>query len=321
MGNFTKDWNESTVADTAQASTLGAVDRANQVDLSDRLKALIYGFVAGENDGIPGCKKLHFKQQSGDPTVVADTITLYAKDVSGNNELYTKDEGGNVVQLTSAGTIGAGGVTLLAGKDLIGSATSDITINTDKFTVAGASGNTLIGGTFDIQSTTAVVGILDEDDMSSDSATNLATQQSIKAFAEQKVRARIFKSASSQTVATGNATKVVLDGETYDSGSIAGSNKITPGVIGYYLVIGAANFGSVADTKYMLTMIYKNGAEVARSVIMSTGTGFGFVVPAVDMIYLDADDYVELYVQSDDGNYSISTGTNKTYLALQKIGA
>lgn len=42
-----------------------------------------------------------------------------------------------------------GGITLGAGDDLIGSATSDITFNTDKFTVAGATGNTLVGGTFE----------------------------------------------------------------------------------------------------------------------------------------------------------------------------
>lgn len=150
MATFTRDWDEDTVADTSQASTLGQVDRNNQVDLSDRLKALIYGFVAGENDGVPGCKYLHFKQQDSDPTVATDTITIYAKDVGGNNELYTKDEAGNVVQLTTAGAVGAGGLTLLAGKDLIGSATSDITFNTNKFTVAGATGNTVIAGTLGV---------------------------------------------------------------------------------------------------------------------------------------------------------------------------
>jgi len=40
--------------------------------------------------------------------------------------------------------------TLGAGADLIGSSTSDITINTDKFTVAGASGNTVVGGTLQV---------------------------------------------------------------------------------------------------------------------------------------------------------------------------
>jgi len=48
---------------------------------------------------------------------------------------------------TATGLITAnGGVTLGAGDDLIGSSTSDITINTDKFTVAGATGNTVIAG-------------------------------------------------------------------------------------------------------------------------------------------------------------------------------
>lgn len=52
---------------------------------------------------------------------------------------------------TATGLITAnGGVTLGAGDDLIGSATSDITINTNKFTVAGATGNTLVAGTLSV---------------------------------------------------------------------------------------------------------------------------------------------------------------------------
>lgn len=42
-------------------------------------------------------------------------------------------------------------------------------------------------GTFNIQSTTAINEILDEDDMVSDSATGLATQQSIKAYVDAQV--------------------------------------------------------------------------------------------------------------------------------------
>jgi len=53
--------------------------------------------------------------------------------------------------ITASGLITAnGGVTLGAGDDLIGSATSDITINTDKFTVAGATGNTVVAGTLNV---------------------------------------------------------------------------------------------------------------------------------------------------------------------------
>ncbi len=53
--------------------------------------------------------------------------------------------------ITASGLITANnGVTLGAGDDLIGSATSDITFNTNKFTVAGATGNTLVAGTLDV---------------------------------------------------------------------------------------------------------------------------------------------------------------------------
>lgn len=100
MANFTRDWNEATVADTAQASTLGAVDRANQVDLSDRLKEMIYGFTAGENDGKPGIKELIFKQQAGAPgTPNADEITLYSIDDGSNAGLYAIQEDGYTKQL------------------------------------------------------------------------------------------------------------------------------------------------------------------------------------------------------------------------------
>ena len=61
--------------------------------------------------------------------------------------------------LTVAGlTTANGGVTLGAGDDLIGSATSDITFNTDKFTVAGATGNTVIAGTLTVSGLTVDIG-------------------------------------------------------------------------------------------------------------------------------------------------------------------
>lgn len=62
----------------------------------------------------------------------------------------------NVTFGTIAGTTGTfsglitanAGLTLGDDDDLIGSETSDIIINTNKFTVAGATGNTVVGGTF-----------------------------------------------------------------------------------------------------------------------------------------------------------------------------
>jgi len=68
---------------------------------------------------------------------------------SGNMTLG--DAAGDTITVTGTATFAEnitanGGLTLGAGDDLIGSATSDITMNTDKFTVAGATGNTVIAG-------------------------------------------------------------------------------------------------------------------------------------------------------------------------------
>lgn len=82
---------------------------------------------------------------------------------SGQPEFAITSEDGDELQMTKDGdlfssdgltvTEGAtfnGGITLGAGDDLIGSATSDITFNTNKFTVAGATGNTLVAGTLTV---------------------------------------------------------------------------------------------------------------------------------------------------------------------------
>ena len=62
--------------------------------------------------------------------------------------------------LRTANTYEDGGITLTAGNDLIGSSTSDITFNTNKFTVAGATGNTLIAGTLSVTGATTATGLI-----------------------------------------------------------------------------------------------------------------------------------------------------------------
>ena len=128
---------------------------------------------------------------------------------SGQPEFAITSEDGDELQMTKDGDLFSsdglvvtenatfnGGITLGAGDDLIGSSTSDITFNTDKFTVAGATGNTVIDGTLDVNGTLDVTGnidpttyettnggFLDEDAMGSDAADKVASQQSIKAYA------------------------------------------------------------------------------------------------------------------------------------------
>jgi hypothetical protein len=94
------------------------------------------------------------------------------------------------------GILSNGNITLGAGDDLVGSATSDITINTNKFTVSGATGDTLIGGKLDLDDAfdstsfaTGRGGFKDENDMLSNSDTSVASQQSIKVYVDTEITA------------------------------------------------------------------------------------------------------------------------------------
>jgi hypothetical protein len=64
------------------------------------------------------------------------------------------------------------------------------------------AGNFEVDGTFTLTGSTAVSSILDEDNMASDSATALATQQSIKAYADGKVSDTAYDATSWNAVTT-----------------------------------------------------------------------------------------------------------------------
>jgi len=111
MATFTRDWSEAAPAGTDAASVGDDEIRYLKVEVSDRLKALVYGFIAGENDGVPGCKNLAFKVREDNPTVATSTIVLYSKDVSDEAHLYMKDESNDVRQVSKA----AGLLNIIAG--------------------------------------------------------------------------------------------------------------------------------------------------------------------------------------------------------------
>jgi hypothetical protein len=93
-------------------------------------------------------------------TLTDGTATINSGAIAGAT---TGDFSGAVTTaaLTAAGLITANnGVTLGASDDLVGSATSDILINTDKFTVAGATGNTIVAGTLGVTGITTATGAI-----------------------------------------------------------------------------------------------------------------------------------------------------------------
>lgn len=168
---YTNAWDETTPAGTENASTTDDYLRKHRLDLGERLEALLYGFDASSNaapENTAGIKNLPCYKQGSDPTKVTDYGHLYVKLVSGIPELFFQDDTNTALQLTSGGKLKS----------------------TDELVVDGAStltGNVAMAGTLDIGSSTAVGGVLDEDAMGSDSATNLATQQSIKAYVDDSI--------------------------------------------------------------------------------------------------------------------------------------
>jgi len=111
--------------------------------------------------------------------------------------------------------------------------TGAFSVNTDKFTVAAATGNTAIEGTLDIASTIPITAMLDEDDMTSDSDTAVVSQQSIKAYIDAQIIANAKSLGSWVSNPSGYATSVtaLTDGFVcayVNSGSSQNLNGYTP---------------------------------------------------------------------------------------------
>lgn len=101
---FTRNWDESQPTDTTQAVDIDDYNRYLRVDCSDRLKNMIYGFIAGENTLAQHFQYIQFYEQSSAPsTPAAGFGRVYCKAVSGKCELFWKDEDGDEIQLTTGG--------------------------------------------------------------------------------------------------------------------------------------------------------------------------------------------------------------------------
>ena len=100
MATFTRDWQEALPDDESFADQLDSFIKNLRVDCSDRMKDMVYGLTAGENDGVQGFKQLEFKQQAGAASQPnADEIVLYSIDDGSNCGLYAKEENNVAAQI------------------------------------------------------------------------------------------------------------------------------------------------------------------------------------------------------------------------------
>jgi len=105
-----------------------------------------------------------------------------------------------------------------------------------------------------------------------------------------------------QVISHATYTKVEIDVEivdtdgTYDHST---NYRFTPGVVGYYIIGGFVRFDSATATEDCMIGIYKNGSVYYKHV---EGKANVTTKHINQVVYLDADDYVELYCYQNSGS-------------------
>lgn len=264
---------------------------------------------------------------NGTGNVVIGNYTFDADQTVGagqDNYVLTYDNATGLVSLEVAAGAGGGD----AWSDPVD---SDIVPDADGTRDLGTTANRfaeLHVDSMELAGTTTVSSILDEDTLVSDSATALATQQSIKAYADSIVGTipafRAYLS-SNQSISSGVTTKAQIDTEVFDTTADydnATNYRWTPSEAGKYAVFGAGQFGSgLDDGERAIFYIYKNGSSIASQMLRAESTNvsaFGCISTFIDMN--GTTDYLEFYVNHNEGSaYNLLAGSGSTWFAGFKI--
>jgi hypothetical protein len=203
-------WDESEDKFSFGTTTATAADKSGGITVTKgTLLANIEGTVTGNVTG----------------TLTAGNIQV---GVTGDNEIDTTS--GNLTLDSAGGTVSVDDNLTVAGdltaNVILSSDSSSVRIN-DGLQVDGALD---VGSNFTISNGTSINAIVDEDDMSSNSATALATQQSIKAYVDAQVTASDLDFQGD----SGGALSIDLDSEVLD---IAGGTNVNTSGSGNTLTV------------------------------------------------------------------------------------
>ena len=201
---------------------------------------------------------------NGDGDVQLDADTLRIGDNNANATITTNGTG-DLILNTNAGS-STGSITIADGS------AGDITISPD------GAGSVDIKKLKIASGSTAITSILDEDDFASDSATGLATQQSIKAYINANVSS--VTPTSTTTFTNKSFTDPILTGSASSAGSIIfkedtdnGTNAVT--------LVGAADTADVTVTLPAVT-----GTVITTGNLVSSLSGIGEAIADDDEILI-----------------------------------
>jgi hypothetical protein len=119
--------------------------------------------------------------------------------------------------------------------------------------------------------------------------------------------------------------KIQVDTDDHDSDTITdtGNNRITPGVEGYYYVIGSVTWsGGFVATDRMGAKLRVNNSTDKKTEHSHGGSTTWKTVTVTDIFYMGSNDFVELFGRpgTAGGNTAdVQTGTANTSLALHRL--
>ena len=135
-------------------------------------------------------------------------------------------------------------------------------------------------------------------------------------------KARVYRATSSQPVASGVFTKVQFNAANYDIQSefdIITNYRFTAKKKGYYLISASLRYSASVANKFFMVNIYKNGSSYSRDV-EQTAFADELSPNVVDIIFLDIDDYIEIYAYHNAGtNQNIYFMGHNNFCAIHKL--
>jgi hypothetical protein len=258
-------------------------------------------------------------------TLSGTTLSFTGAPPSGTNNIYVVHQAKSVGTIdVPAGGVAAGSLatSVLTGQTDIGGAIADA----DLFLVDDGAGGTLrktaasriktyVGG-FDVSSITGATALATQPDQTdeivlSDAGTlkrlDIKHIQCVPAFAAQL--------SGNQSLSNNSATKINFNSEDLDTNSAydnSSNYRFTPAIAGYYFVYALLAFDELYDGSTGYCMIYKNGSHFFSGTQM-TGANTSMAVAQVSAtIYLDDNDYVEIYGQHNHGSNRNVIGNSTT---------
>ena len=139
-----------------------------------------------------------------------------------------------------------------------------------------------------------------------------------------KPSGKLFLGTTQENLVDGVITDVELDtipGAYTDGIENTGTHEITPGVAGFYSIVGQVMFWNVVADKDYEAILKVSGAVVCRNLIHASKTGSIGVPVSLPNHYFTAANFLELAAcsHSGDNTVDINPGETWTFLAVQRV--